>query len=153
MTTLHSLTKIGIKKSKRRGRGYSGKGGHTVGFGQKGQKSRSGFKKFRSWFRQSNILSIPKRRGIGKRSALRGYFTSSLKKNILNVSELNKFKNGTVVDIQLLRKSGIITGKSKKQFIKILGSGKIDKKLTIKGMLLSKTAREKIEKAGGTVID
>jgi len=149
---LHNLKKIGKKKSKRIGRGYgSSKGGHTVGFGQKGQTSRSGYRKLRSWIRQSGILSLPKKRGVGKRSALRGYFKSSINRIVLNVSDFNRLKDGTVVNYQFLQKMGILKGKSKKFEIKVLGRGDIERRITIKGLSVSRKAREKIVKQGGKV--
>lgn len=150
---LHQLKKIKDKKAKRIGRGYgSGKGGHTVGKGQKGQASRSGFQPLRSWIRSSKILSIPKLRGLGKRSAHRGYFKSKVKKKVLNVSDLNELNDGTVVDHKFLTKQGIVNVKSKPTEVKILGDGELEKKITVAGLEVSKTARKKIEDAGGKVI-
>lgn len=143
-------TKIKKESSKRIGRGYgSGKGGHTVGKGTKGQRTRAGYKKFRSWMRQSNVKSLPKLRGIGKRSALRSYAKAKMTKGILNVGSLNSFSDSAVINKEVLLEKGYVKGKNIS--IKILGNGELTKKLTIKGIPVSKTARIKIEKAGGKV--
>ena len=155
MMKLHKLSKELKKKKKKRrvGRGYgSGRGGHTVGRGQKGQKSRSGYKKLRSFIRTTNIRSLPKLRGIGKRSALRGVFKTKLKVYVLNVSDLEGFNDKSTIDIAFLRKNDIVTNKSKKVFVKILGRGEITKSLTIQGLEVSKSAHKKIKAAGGKVL-
>jgi len=149
---LNNLKKIKDKKKKRRGRGYgSGKGGHTVGYGQKGQKSRSGFKRMKSWIRESQIRSIPKLKGIGKRSNKGKY--NKAKEFVVNIGDLDKiFKNGDIVSEKILKQKVISYPKSKKVRIKILGYGKTDKKLIVKGLKMSKSASEKIKKAGGKVV-
>ena len=68
---------------------------------------------------------------------------------ILNVEDLNKFENGTTVDEMILVKENIVKGKY--DGIKILGRGEINKSLTIKSCLLSSSAKEKIEAAGGKI--
>lgn len=149
---LNKLSKVVTKKLKRRGRGYgSGKGGHTVGYGQKGQKSRSGYKKLRSWIRESKVQSLPKLRGIGKRSAKRGFFKSKIDRNILNISDLNKYSSGSTIDKKFLRDQKIIKSLRKNIEVKILGKGELKKKITVKGLKVSEIARKKIEKAGGKV--
>jgi large subunit ribosomal protein L15 len=149
---LYNLPKIKKRKSKKIGRGYgSGKGGHTVGRGQKGQASRSGHKRLRSWIRESKVQSLPKLRGIGKRSSKRGYFKAKKKYIVLNLSDINEFPANSVIDLTFLKKKNIVKIRSKKVFVKILGNGKIDKKMTIKGLNVSENARKKIEKAGGSV--
>lgn len=151
---LHKLSKIGKKKKKRKGRGYgSGKGGHTVGKGQKGQSSRSGFKKLRAWIRESKLSSLPKLRGVGKRSAKRRYFKSKFKKFSFNLKDLHVFQTGEIIDLDSLRQKGLIRGKSKRVEVKILGVGEIKKKFVIRGVKVSESARKKIEKAGGKVIE
>ena len=149
---LNRLSKIKDRKKKRKGRGYgSGKGGHTTGSGQKGQRSRSGYKRVKSWIRESQISSMPKLRGIGKRST-KGKYRKSLE-FVINVGDLNKyFKNGDVIDEKILKKVMINYPKSKEVSIKILGLGKLHKKFTIKGLRISKNAGEKIKKAGGKIL-
>lgn len=151
---LHELKSIkNNKKKKRVGRGFgSGKGGHTVGKGMKGQKSRSGFKQLRAWIRETKIKSFPKLRGIGKRNEKGSRKNMLRKKVVVNVEELKQFKNGQKIDRDLLIQKGLVNAKSKKVRIKILGKGEIDKTFTIEGVQTSKSAKEKIEKAGGKVI-
>lgn len=143
----NKLPKIIVDKPKRLGQGYgSGKGGHTSGRGQKGQKSRSkigilfeGYKMKKSFFKR-----LPFARGKGK-------FRPSEKPLILDVEKLNIFKDNTVVDIDLLIKNLLVNEKKAKLLgVKILGNGNISKSLTVK-LPASKSAIKKIEKAGGKV--
>lgn len=143
---LSNLTKIAGNKraSKRVGRGYgSGKGGHTVGRGTKGQKSRSGGK-VKNWFEggQTPITkSMPYTRG----------FTSVSKNDVtaLNLSDIVlRLKKETLVTLDWLKKNKIVNIKEGIP-VKILGSGKLEKKVDFRGFLYSQKAREKIEKAGG----
>lgn len=147
--TTRTLSKTVTKAKKRVGRGYgSGKGGHTVGRGQKGQKTRSrmgiifeGVK-----MKKSQIKRLPLRRGKGK-------FKAKNKPLIVNINLLNLLPNSSNVDIELLTKSGIVDAKQAAQFgVKILGDGEIKKKLTI-NLPISKSATRKIEKAGGKVVE
>jgi len=136
MIGLSNLPQIVQRGKKRVGRGYgSGKGGHTVGRGQKGQKSRSG--------------GGPKRaRNYGKR---RGFVPPRRRKpEILNISTLNVFASGSKVNLQKLLEKGLIR-KIPRDGVKILGRGEIKKKLDLQGLACSGTARTKIERAGGTV--
>lgn len=145
----NKLLKTTKKAGKRVGRGYgSGKGGHTVGRGQKGQKSRSGigviFEGVK--MKKSQIKRLPLRRGKGK-------FKSKDKPIVVNVNLLNLLPASSTVDIDLLVKNGIVDSKQAKQFgVKILGDGEIKKKLTIT-LPISKSAKKKIEKAGGKVAE
>lgn len=150
---LHNMKKIKkVRRSKKRGRGYaSGRGGHTVGYGQKGQKSRTGFKRLRSWIRESKVTSLPKLRGIGKRSSKRSYHKSKVQRIIISVSDLqNMYRSGDTIDLDSLRKR-FGRSSTKKNELKVLGNGDIKKKLTLIGIPVSDKAKEKIEKAGGKV--
>lgn len=142
------LPKLKGKKKKRLGRGYgSGKGGHTVGRGQKGQKARSkvgilfeGYK-----MKKSLIKRLPLRRGRGK-------FKSSDKPIIVNLEALNLLPAGTKVNLDSLIRTQIVNPDDAKTYgVKILGDGKIGKKLTIE-LPISKSAAKKVEKAGGKVV-
>lgn len=142
------LPKTLTKGKKRVGRGYgSGKGGHTVGRGQKGQKARSkvgiifeGVK-----MKKSQIKRLPLRRGKGK-------FKSKNKPLIVNLNLLNLLPASSNVNIKTLVKNGIVDAKQANLFgVKILGDGEIKKKLTI-DLPISKSAQKKIEKAGGKVV-
>lgn len=129
------------KLKKRVGRG--GKKGFYSGRGAKGQTSRSG-KKFEPLIRKL-IKRYPK---------LRGYkFKARLKPGILNVKDLEKnFQNGETVDPKILFEKRLLRRiKGKITKVKILGKGEITKDLTIENCQLSKSAKEKIEKAGGKI--
>jgi large subunit ribosomal protein L15 len=136
------------KKKKRVGRG--GKRGTYCGRGSKGQKSRagSGGKNMAEKGRSSWVKRLPKLGGF-RAVQCRNYV---IKTNVLE----EKFKDGDKVDPEVLLKIGIVDklkrGRNKKlQRIKILKAGSLKKKLTISGCLVSKTAREDIEKAGGKI--
>lgn len=142
------LPKIVEKSKKRRGRGYgSGKGGHTTGRGQKGQKSRrkigilfEGVKMKKSFFKR-----LPLRRGKGK-------FKSKPKPLIVKLDLLNLMPSGSKVDVATLISRGIVDKKQAGEFgVKILGDGDIKKKLTVE-VPISKSAARRIEKAGGKVV-
>lgn len=149
---LNKLKKVTTKKSTRRGRGYgSGKGGHTAGRGTKGQRSRSGYKLPRPGFEGGQMpLSrrLPKLKGFS-----RGYFNKKQKSLIINVEQLNKFKDDEKIDINKLAEAGFIKIKSQPVDIKILGKGKLTKKVTIKNISTSVSAAKKIKAAGGSVIE
>jgi len=148
---LHQLKPIHKKKRKKRiGRG--GKRGTYSGRGMKGQKSRAGAKIKSSFLEASKKL--PKMRGIGgkrkKAEAKRRFRSIRLKPEIVNIEKLEeKFKDGDLVSPKTLLETGLID--SSKLGVKILGEGEVTKKLTIKDCQLSKSAREKVEKAGGEI--
>ena len=127
--------------SKRVGRGTSSGFGKTSGRGQKGQKSRSGGGVRPGFEGGQNPLfrRIPKR-GFNN-------YNFQVKYAVINVSDLNRFENGSEITPELLKEMGLV----KKQLdgIKVLGNGTLDKKLTVKASVFSKTAKEKIEKNGG----
>ncbi len=142
------LEKTVTRRKKRVGRGYgSGKGGHTAGRGQKGQKSRShigilfeGIK-----VKKSLIKRIPLRRGKGK-------FKSGKKPLVVKLSYLNMLPSGTKVNIESLTKHGIVKKDDALKFgVKILGGGKLEKKMTI-NLPISKSAAKEVEKVGGKII-
>ncbi|MCQ2609266.1 MAG: 50S ribosomal protein L15 [Lachnospiraceae bacterium] len=128
-------------KNFRRGRGHGSGNGKTAGKGHKGQKARSGAP--RLGFEGGQM---PLYRRIPKRG-----FTPLNREEIVtvNVSMLNKFEDGAEVTCKSLIEKGII--KSKKDGIKILGNGELTKKLNVTACHFSASAKEKIEKAGGTV--
>lgn len=148
---LNKLTKIHDRKMKRVGRGYgSGKGGHTVGRGTKGQRSRTGFRRTRMWIRESKINTFPKLRGIGKRKSTRKFFKAKISKKVITLDYLNRFENGTTVDKMLLKKAGIGIQNTRIDAIKILANGNLTKKLKVVGLEASKKAIEKIKAQGGS---
>lgn len=128
------------KKPKRKGRGTATGQGKTAGRGMNGQNSRSGGG-VRLGFEGGQM---PLTRRIPKRG-----FTNIFKKEwtILNVDDLNTFDNGAEITPELLKEQGKI--KKVIDGVKILGDGKLDKKVTVKAHKFSKTAVEKIEAAGG----
>ena len=124
---------------KRVGRGTGSGLGKTSGKGHKGQKARSGSKK--NGFEGGQM---PLARRIPKRG-FNNIFAKPLES--VNVSALDKFEDGAVVDAQALLDAGVL---SKCRYgVKILGNGEITKKLTVKASAFSETAKEKIEAAGG----
>ena len=140
---LENLPKSKETKSiKRVGRGPGSGMGKTSTRGENGQKSRSGAS-IPAWFQggQSPLYRrLPKRGFNNKR--FRCEFAT------INLDELNKFfKDGDVVTPEILKETGIV----KKQLdgIKVLGNGTLERKLTVKASVFSKSAIEKIEKNGG----
>src|SRR5216110_859872 len=145
MLRLHSLRpRPGSRhRVKRLGCGESSGHGKTSGKGTKGQKARSGGS-IRLGFEGGQMPLI-------RRLPKRGFNNAAFHKcyAIVNVSDLNAFKAGTVVNEQLLRESNLVRGHF--AGIKILGEGELKHKLQVQTDKISATAREKIEKAGGTV--
>jgi large subunit ribosomal protein L15 len=139
---LHELRKNpgATKTRKRVGRGMGSGLGKTSGKGEKGQKARSG-------------VSIPATFEGGqlplyRRLPKRGFSNAPFKIRYatINVDDLNRFADGTVVTPELLKDCGLL----KKQFdgVKVLGNGKLEKKLTIQANKFSNSALEKIKEAG-----
>ena len=131
------------KKSKRVGRGIgSGKGGHTVGRGTKGQKSRTGNKHLVG-FEGGQVPLYKRMPQIG------GFFSHTAKKVVnISLSDLNTFKDGSKVTVKDLVAKNIIDTLDKKALVKVLGNGNLEKKLTLIGFTYSKSAKEALEKAG-----
>lgn len=136
---------IGKKQRKKRlGRGISSGTGKTSGRGTKGQKSRAGAR-IRAGFEggQTPIYQrLPKKRGIKR--------FGRIEARAFNVEVLEKaFPAGAVIDRSALLKAGLIKNADRK--IKILGDGVVTKVFNVKDLAVSKSAQDKIEKAGGTV--
>jgi large subunit ribosomal protein L15 len=140
---LHELTRSkGANRPKKRvGRGPGSGLGVRAGRGQKGQKSRSGYAR-RAGFEGGQM---PLFRRLPKRG-----FKNPFKKQyvVVNVSALNQFDAGTEVTPELLVGSGLV--KDLRDGLRILGEGKLEKKLTVRAHHFSGSARAKIEAAGGT---
>jgi large subunit ribosomal protein L15 len=135
------------RRSKRVGRGIgSGKGGHTVGKGMKGQKSRKG-SKFTPGFEGGQVP-------LYKRLPQIGGFKNSRSKQVgvINLSVLSRFKDGDKITPQKIIDLGVIT-RLPKDGIKILAGGKLDKKLILSGFVYSESAKEKIKKSGSEIND
>ena len=122
------------------GRGHGSGNGKTAGKGHKGQKARSGAP--RPGFEGGQM---PLYRRLPKRG-----FTNRNTKDIvsINITELNRFEDGTVVTIETLVENGVI--KNPKDGVKVLGNGELTKKLTVKANAFSASAAEKIQALGGT---
>lgn len=143
---LNELIKLkNIKAKKRIGRGIgSGKGGHTVGKGMKGQKSRKGHK-----------ISLGFEGGqvpLYKRLPQLGGFKNPTKRDIfsLNISAFNVFDKDTEISPKTLLKRGLVK-RMPKGGIKILSKGPLKKKLIFSGFIFSEKAKQKIEKSGSKI--
>lgn len=128
------------KEVKRVGRGHGSGWGKTAGKGHKGQNARSGGG-VRPGFEGGQM---PMTRRIPKRGFNNIFAT---KYATVNVADLDRFVDGTVVDAELLVASGLV--KKTLDGIKVLGNGELSKNLTVKAAAFSASAKEKIEKAGG----
>ena len=124
----------------RKGRGHGSGNGKTAGKGHKGQKARSGAP--RPGFEGGQM---PLYRRLPKRG-----FTNINSKEIIaiNLSDLERFEDGSTVDVNTLLETGII--KKRGDGVKVLGDGKFTKKLNVKVDAYSASAKEKIEALGGT---
>ena len=132
----------GSRKSRKRvGRGGGSGLGKTSGRGMNGQKSRAGGGKGCGF----EGGQTPLYRRIAKRGFSNAMFKTEYA--VINLSDLNKFEEGTEVTPQLLKEMGIL----KKQLdgVKVLGQGKLEKKLVVKANKFSETAKKEIEKLGG----
>ena len=139
---LHELSPApgSVKETKRKGRGAGTGNGKTAGRGHKGQKARSGGG-VRIGFEGGQM---PLARRLPKRG-FNNIFAKPLE--AVNISALDKFDDGAVVDAAALLEAGIL---SKCVYgVKILGNGEITKKLTVKASAFSESAKTKIEAAGG----
>lgn len=130
------------KRKKIVGRGNGSGHGTYCCRGMNGQKSRAGYSK-RSGFEGGRT---PLYRQIPK---LRGFKSIHIKPEVLNLSDLNKFKDGDKIDKKKMLEARLI--RFEKSKVKVLGDGKLTKKIIIEADQFSKTAQEKIEKVGGVV--
>jgi len=128
--------------TKRLGRGQGSGQGKTAGKGHKGQNARSGggvaigFEGGQTPF----FKSMPKR----------GFTNfTRIEYAIVNLSDLNRFEEGTTVNAELLKQAGIV--KKHLDGLKVLGNGKLEKKINVVCNKISKSAQAAIEKAGGKV--
>ncbi len=141
---LHELNAVEGSTHRRKvvGRGPESGHGKTSGRGEKGQKARSGGG-VSPWFEggQTPLYKRLPRRGFSNARFTKKYA-------IVNVSDFNRFKDGDTVTPELLKETGIV----KKELcgIKVLGNGKLEKKLTVKANVFTSSAITKIEEMGGT---
>lgn len=132
------------KKRKRLGRGIGTGHGKTCGKGHKGQNARKGGG-VRPGFEGGQT---PLYRRLPKRGFKNSYFKEEY--NEINVYFLDKFDNNSKIDAEILKNKGFVISKNKG--LKILGKGELTKKLEVYANKFSKSAVEKIEKAGGKAI-
>ena len=130
-----------FKERKRVGRGPGSGLGKTSGKVHKGQNARSGGG-VRPGFEGGQLP-------LFRRLPKRGFSNAKFKTvyAVINLSDLNKFEDGAIVTPELLKEMGVL--KNQLDGVKVLGNGKLDKKLTVKAHRFSKTAIEAIEKMGG----
>jgi len=129
-------------KTKRfiRGRGHGSGNGKTCGKGHKGQKSRAGY--------SAKLGFEGGQMPLYRRLPKRGFKCRNSKEIVaINISLLDVFNDGDVVDIQALQSKGLVS--NPRDGVKVLGNGEITKKLTVKVNHFSEAAARKIEAAGG----
>jgi large subunit ribosomal protein L15 len=135
---------IRLGKSKKRvGRGPGSGNGKTSGRGHKGLNARAG--------KNMGLTYEGGQTPLFQRIAKRGFTNGRFKKSftVVNIVQLNKFDDGSVVGLDELQSIGLAD--NPKDGLKILGFGKLEKKLTVKAAAFSKTAQASIEAAGGSV--
>ena len=131
------------KKKKRIGRGHGSGRGKTSGRGHKGSGQRSGNKK-RPWFEGGQMP-------LSRRLPRRGFKNIFKEKcQIVNICDIVKIKKTPKIDAVVLNDNGLIRSSLKP--VKVLGKGDIDVKINVIASSFSKSAKKKIEKAGGTAI-
>ncbi len=130
------------KNTKRVGRGNGSGKGTYAGRGLKGQKARAGNKGIRARSFKQSLQKIPK---------LKGFKTLKLKPQTVTLKTLSRLaEQNEIIDLKLLKTKKII--KSIHQGAKIVATGELNKKVTLKGCLVTKKAKEIIEKQGGKII-
>ena len=138
----YAIGSTNYKHRKRVGRGPGSGNGKTSGKGEKGQNARSGGG-VRPGFEGGQLP-------LFRRLSKRGFNNYNFRTNyaIINLSDLEKFPEGTEVTPTLLIEKGIV--KNPRDGVKILGNGELTKKLNVKANAFSESAKEKIEALGGT---
>ncbi|MBQ3562867.1 MAG: 50S ribosomal protein L15 [Clostridia bacterium] len=139
---LHELSPAvgSTKEAKRIGRGHGSGNGKTAGKGHKGQKARAG-RGIRAGFEGGQM---PLQRRVPKRGFNNIFAT---KFAIVNVSDLEVFEAGAVIDTAALQDKGLV--KKAYDGVKVLGNGNLSKAVTVKASAFSESAKSKIEAAGG----
>ena len=139
---LHELSPApgSVREVKRIGRGHGSGQGKTAGMGHKGQKARAG-RGIRPGFEGGQM---PLQRRVPKRGFNNIFATEYA---ILNVAALNAFEDGAVVDLEAVKKAGLV--KKGCDGLKVLGNGALQKNITVKAAAFSEAAKAKIEAAGG----
>ena len=144
---IHEITqRVGKHKSRRRrGRGRASGLGKTSGRGYKGQRSRSGF----GLPLTSEGGQMPLFRRLPKRGFNNANFATRY--SIINVSQLERFDEGVRIDPKVLHEAGVIGSANVR--LKVLGDGELNRSLTVAAHKFSRSARQKITSAGGSVED
>ena len=139
---LHELAPApgSVREVKRIGRGHGSGQGKTAGKGHKGQKARAG-RGMRPGFEGGQM---PLQRRVPKRGFVNIFATRYA---AINVSALEAFDNGAVVDLEAMQAAGIV--KKAYDGVKVLGNGSLTKNVTMKAAAFSESAKAKIEAAGG----
>ena len=137
----HSPAPGSNKSAYRKGRGAGSGNGKTAGKGHKGQKARSGGG-VRPGFEGGQM---PLQRRIPKRGFNNKIFATTYAN--INLSDLDRFEDGAVVNQEAILAAGLV--KKPLDGIKVLGDGELTKKLTVEAAAFSKSAKQKIEEAGG----
>ena len=139
---LHELSPAvgSTKEAKRIGRGHGSGNGKTAGKGHKGQKARAG-RGIRAGFEGGQM---PLQRRVPKRGFNNIFATNFA---IVNVSDLEVFEAGAVIDTQALQDKGLV--KKTYDGVKVLGNGNLSKAVTVKASAFSESAKSQIEAAGG----
>jgi large subunit ribosomal protein L15 len=138
---------LGLKgtTAKRVGRGTGSGLGKTAGRGHKGARARSGWSRRLGW----EGGQMPLFRRLPKRGFNNKIFAKVF--TIINVSDLEVFEDGAVVDLSAVLVKGLTSKEKGSDLLKVLGNGNLSKKLTVKADAVSASARSKIEQAGGSV--
>lgn len=141
------LNEVPIKRKRRKrvGRGSGSGMGKTAGRGNKGDQSRTGYRR-RFGFEGGQM---PLYRRLPKKGFNNRLFRTSY--DIVNTGQLNVFADGAEVDLAVLQDAGLI--KHSAVNLKVLAKGALSRKLTIKAQKFSQTARQMIESAGGSVLE
>lgn len=142
---LESLPKTTENRLKRVGRGHGSGRGKTAGRGTKGQKARGNIKLFFEGGALALVKRMPFLRGRGRNKSIK------TRPFIVTLNKLDKLPSGSNVDIDILVKNGFVPQKAKWVGVKILGDGKIKTALKVT-VPVSNSAKLKIEKAGGSVL-
>lgn len=142
---LHQLPKTTTKKAKRVGRGPGSGKGKTSGRGMKGQKARSKVRAGQEGGQLPFLRRLPFLRGVG-------FGSHKPQPQILAIERLNVFPADTTVTPEALVEQGLVR-RVPKGGVKILNNGNLEKRLVLKGILVSAGAREQIEGQGGKVTD
>lgn len=129
-----------VREVKRIGRGAGSGNGKTAGKGHKGQKARAG-RGMRPGFEGGQM---PLQRRVPKRGFTNIFATRYA---TVNVAALNRFEDGTTVDVAALKAAGLVNNTY--DGVKVLGTGELSKKITVQAAAYSESAKAKIEAAGG----